>query len=170
MMMLLQRALIFLVAPVLISGCAAQGDFPSLAPRPYELSAKAPATDPAPPAPIASDPALLRRVADLVDKARAGASAFNMALGQARPIIAASDGVQASERWIAAQMALSRVESTRAPVEAALSEIDDERRILLTPNGSSDRDSLNAAMAEVEAINASQAASLRTLLRQVNRR
>jgi hypothetical protein len=164
------KATVCMTAYVLIAGCAAKGEYPSLAPRPFERAAQTVAVATPAPLPQTSDATLVRRVGALVEKAKAGVGPFNAALGQARPIIAASDGVRASERWIAAQMALSRVERTREPIEAALAEIDDERRHVLLNSNSADRDYLDAATKEVEAINASQRAAVQVLLAQINRR
>jgi hypothetical protein len=153
-----------------MAGCAAKGDYPSLAPRPFERATQTPTVAPPTRLPATTDAALVQRVGNLVEKARAGVGAFNTALSQARPIVAASDGVRASERWIAAQMALSRVERTREPIESALAEIDDERRHVVVTSNSADRDYLDAATREVEAINASQQAAIRGLLAQISRR
>jgi hypothetical protein len=152
------------------AGCAAKGEYPSLAPRPFERATQTASVAPPTPFPLTSDAALVRRVGELVEKAKAGVGAFNSALSLARPIVAASDGVRASERWIAAQMALSRVERTREPIESALAEIDDERRHVVVISNSADRDYLDAATREVEAINASQRAAVRGLLARINRR
>jgi hypothetical protein len=151
-------------------GCAAKGDYPSLAPRPFEWATQTPSVAPPTRLPATTDAALVQRVGNLVEKARAGVGAFNSALSLARPIVAASDGVRASERWIAAQMALSRVERTREPIESALAEIDDERRHVVVISNSADRDYLDAATREVEAINAAQRAAVQGLLAQINRR
>jgi hypothetical protein len=160
---------IFLLATAL-SGCAAQGDFPSLAPRPFELAANGPAAQPAEPVALVSSPVLLRRVDGLLAKARQGDVGFNAAVSQARPIIAASDGSVASERWIAAQMALSRVERARADSEAALAEFDDAQRETLISGASADESALRAALVELQAINTRQTATMRTLTAQISRR
>ena len=60
-----------LAATFLLAGCAAEGDFPSLAPRPAERdrSTEEPAR---PPVDVADDAALRGRVAELLEQAAAG--------------------------------------------------------------------------------------------------
>jgi hypothetical protein len=61
-----------------------------------------------------------------------------------------------SEAWVAAQLALSRVEAKRAPVGAVLAELDEERRTLLLGPESADTDALERASAQVETLDAAQ--------------
>ena len=140
-----------LPALAFLSGCAARGDFPSLAPRPIEseLMAERPA---APTREAPADPALRARVAELVRLARAGQAAFDTALAKARDA-AAGAGAAGSDGWIAAHAAVSRVEAARAEVVTALAELDGlivERA--RQPTSAGDLAMVNAALADVQAI------------------
>ena len=128
-----------LSASVLLSACAGEvaGEVPSLAKRPYELSpeqvealANAPidgAGDdglrdgPAPPLPPATASAMNAAVAD---HQRAN-QAFTLELPSTRSAIAAAHGAPVgSEAWVVGQMALTRLDSARAPSIAALGALD----------------------------------------------
>ena len=107
-----------------IAGCAttAATTEPSLGRRAAE------AIDPR--LPIASepvagpvDPALARRLAELVAEGQAGARSFAAAEGQARSLAEAA-GAKESESWVQAQQALSGLEAARAASTRALAEID----------------------------------------------
>lgn len=98
---------------------------PSLARRPAE------AIDPRLPVEVAidsrpADPGLVARIATLLAEARASAAAFAVAEPRARGAAAAA-GAPQSESWIAAQLALSELERTRAPFTRAFAEIDELR-------------------------------------------
>jgi hypothetical protein len=143
----------------LLSGCADAGTYPSLNPRPIELKAKEMLNEPAPTAPVLapSNPALLAKIAGLVGQARDSDAAFRTALNEARSVVAAGAGKPGgSEAWVAAQLALSRVEAKRAPVGAVLAELDEERRTLLLGPESADTDALERASAQVETLDATQ--------------
>ncbi len=127
-----------MAAPALLTACASQGDFPSLAPRAVERelsgapaphclpagTAAGPASAPAPaPAPLPSDPAVGGRTAALLEQARRGQRAFSELLPQARAS-ARRAGAAGSEPWIAAQQLISRLEAARAPTVDALAELD----------------------------------------------
>lgn len=113
--------LIPMTALALLGGCADRGRFPSLAPRAAErLSTQEPVRT----APfVAADPDLQERVAALVGQARRGQDAFQTALPAARSS-AGRAGAAASESWIEAQQALSRLEAARAMTVTALAELD----------------------------------------------
>lgn len=110
------------IAALLLGGCAAQGDFPSLAPRAVESINYDEEPVREVPA-VAPDPALAAQIAALLEQARQGQSAFEAALPAARASVG-SAGAAASESWIAAQMAISRLESARGPTALALAELD----------------------------------------------
>jgi hypothetical protein len=145
-----------------IAGCAAPGDFPSLAPRPVEreLTAERPAAA-APEVP--ADPALGGRVAELVRQAHAGEAAFETALAGARGA-AAGAGAAGSDSWIAAQAAVSRVEAARAEVVTALAELD---RLVVErarqPTSTADLTMMSSALADVQAIAERQDEQLQAL-------
>jgi hypothetical protein len=149
----LAPALVSLLAAgfALLTGCAARGDFPSLAPRPIERELAV--EQPAPKAPEpAADPALAARIAELLGQARAGSAAFETALAAARGA-AAGAGAAGSDGWIAAQAAVSRVEAARTEVVTALAELD---RIGIErarqPTSAADRAMVTAALNDVQAI------------------
>jgi hypothetical protein len=110
-----------------LSGCASvEGDFPSLAKRPYEKA------NPIEEPPIAVEtltkalPADLQRQVDsLVARSSAAHAAFETSLPSVRAVIqSAGNPAPGSEPWINAHMVLSRTDSTRADNVAALGEID----------------------------------------------
>ena len=140
-----------LAAPAfaLLVSCAAQGSFPSLAPRPIER-ALAEETLRTPSETIAADAdaKLVEQVAGFVAEARGGQSAFAAALPGARASAAAS-GDAGSENWIEAQQAISRLESARAPTVAALAELD---RLAVVRVGTADMAPIIAALDQVRAI------------------
>ena len=128
-----------LSASLLLSACAGEvaGEVPSLAKRPYELSpeqvealANAPidgAGDdglrdgPAPALPPATAQAMQAAMGDY----QTGAAAFARELGPTRSAIAGGRGAAVgSENWVVAQMALTRLDSARAPSVAALGALD----------------------------------------------
>jgi hypothetical protein len=107
---------------LLLAGCAAGGSYPSLLPRAAETGDTAPAPPPAPPV-AASDPAIAARLTQLVEQSRQGQQQFETALGAADAQVARA-GAAGSESWIAAQQAVSRLESARTPTVNALAELD----------------------------------------------
>ena len=125
---------LLLAASALLSGCAAQGDFPSLAPRAVE-GALSPAANcrrdesacgpsvPAPATPVADDPQLAARLSELVGRARGGDREFAALLPAARRS-AARAGASGSEPWIEAQQLVSRLEAARNATVDALAELD----------------------------------------------
>ena len=156
------------IALSLLSGCSAKGEFPSLAPRAFERPASTTAPV-APPAALApSDGARLARLAASVQKAEASMAGFNAALVPAQQAVAGNDKQRGSERWIAAQMAVSRLERTRLEAEAALAEIDSEKRLLLLGPASEDLATLEVAWTRASAINSVQLSAVRSLLDQLN--
>jgi hypothetical protein len=147
---------------LLLSGCADDIVYPSLAPRPVEkLSLTEPATPP-PSAPPAR-PALAARYATMVAAARRGDADFQREEAAARA--AAARGAHApvgSDAWIAAQQAATRVEATRGPVAKALSDLDAERT-----SGDFDPTALDAAIGEVSAIDQRERSALDALVKTV---
>ena len=169
---------IFRVAPLFlaasVAGCAGnQGDFPSLLPRPVEQRSEEVET-PEPPAPAAADSAFAAQLAELLQQARAGDSAFNAALPAAeRAVNAARQAAPASEPWVEAQRLISILDSARSPTSTALASLDE---LLVARAEGASRDAkiggveeAVAARAEAEAINARQAERL-TVLRDALRR
>jgi hypothetical protein len=152
-----------------LTGCAASGSFPSLAPRPIEQAAAAqPATTPmvviAP-----SDPARVARVLALVEKAQAAVPDFNSALAAAQAAVGGGK-TTGSDGWIAAQVAVSRLERMREPVGTILSELTVEQRKLLMGPESDDRAMLDAAFDQVSGLDQKQAGAVRELLAKLSGR
>ena len=164
------KTLIFITASALLSGCAAKGEFPSLLPRAFERPASATAPMAPPVALTPSDSARLARLNASVREAEASMAGFDAALAPARQAVAGNGGGQGSESWIAAQMAVSRLERTRADAESALAEIDTEKRLLLLGPASEDQAALDAAWTRASAINTAQASAVRALLDGLNQR
>ena len=148
------------------SGCAATGDFPSLAKRPFEDGTAVAA--PAPPPLEASDAARLSRIARAVSLASGGRSAFETGYDEAQRAVAASGGT-GSESWINAQLAISRLEPLREPAQTALANIADEQRKLATGAASSDEQAVAEAFAQVESIRNDQADKSDRLLARITR-
>ena len=146
-----------------MAGCATpSGPAPSLAPRAAE------AIDPRVPVVTATtpqmvNPALVRRLADLVAQARNGENAFVIAAGEAQRLAAAS-GEPQSENWIVAQEAVSAVVAARAPTTKALGDIDGIAATSLETKGGiapADLAAIEAAAAEVGAIDRRQARTIK---------
>lgn len=111
-----------------LAGCAGSNDsFPSLARRPVEQRASE-----APPAPPAeevvaaeAEPELRRTIDGLVERARSGQAAFDGHVDAARKIVEAATGAAvSSEPWVAAQEAISTLESDRYDSVFALASLD----------------------------------------------
>ena len=112
---------------LLLTGCATgvadTSAYPSLARRPVETrdyETPAPATPAT--APAASMDADAARFAQQAD---AGASAFDKAYGDAERLARAASGAEvSSERWVAAQAAISGLEASRNDSVSALAALD----------------------------------------------
>jgi hypothetical protein len=152
-------SIIVAVAGLALPSCAAEGDFPSLAMRPAERDRSV--EEPVRPSPqVPDDAALRRRLGELTEAAAEGERAFDAAFGPADAAVDAA-GAAESERWVAAQQALSRLEAAREPTTRALAELDRlavDRADL--PTGEADRAALEAAIAAVERIAAGQQARI----------
>lgn len=110
-----------------LSGCAAAqgGDAPSLAKRPVEgrFDVAPPAAVVALPGPLPADLAgrLARWESDAASAQKAFAAERN---STASTVSAAAGAPVASERWVVAQQAISRLTAARAPLTGALADID----------------------------------------------
>jgi len=141
-------------ATLALSGCMAEGPFPSLAQRDVE---RQPLGEPVRPSPIVADDAALRTtLLDLTRLARHAHSDFSAAVGLA-DIAARSAGGPGSDSWIAAQEQLSRAEAARTGTTGALGDLD---RLALDrsnlPTSPADQAALAAAKTEVERLAADQ--------------
>lgn len=148
------RRLCLAAAPFFLSACIAQGPFPSLAPRPAEREdfLEEPVREVAP---VAPDPALRARAAELLALARAGEADFEAAYPAALAA-ARNAGASESESWVLAQQALSRLQSARGETMRALAALD------LLAIGRADQatnpDDFAAVLAALEAVEAIVAA------------
>ena len=127
----MKRALLFpslaMIASLALSACAAAqaGDAPSLAKRPVEgrFDVAPPPVEVAPPGPLPVD--LAGRLARWEADSAGAQQAFAAERGTAAAAVGAAAGAAiASERWIVAQQAISRLVAARAPLTAALADID----------------------------------------------
>lgn len=116
-----------LAAVLPLSACAAAqgGDAPSLARRPVEgrFDVAPPTVVVTPPGPLPAD--LAGRLARWESDAAGAQQAFAAARSDTAALVAAAAGAPAaSERWIVAQQAISRLQAARAPLTGALADID----------------------------------------------
>lgn len=120
------KLLASLAPAILMAGCAASGDYPSLAQRPAERETGTFTPDtaeaaPLPPPPISADVAA--RLASLQRDAEAAHAEFNRAAPAAERA-AGGAGAVGSDGWAAAQVALADLDSLRSRAAVALAEID----------------------------------------------
>lgn len=115
-----------LASVLLLGGCAAQGSgAPSLAKRSVEgrFDVAPPAVNLEPPGPLPVD--IEARLARWEADSLAAQQAFAAERADAANLVSAAVGAAvASENWIAAQQAVSRLVAARAPLTAALADID----------------------------------------------
>lgn len=124
-----------LMAILPLSACAGAttSGAPSLAKRPVEgrFDVVTPAVTVTPPGPLPVD--LAGRLARWDADAAAAQQTFAAARDGTTAVVAAAAGAPvASENWVVAQQAISRLQATQAPIAAALADIDRlyvERRI-----------------------------------------
>ena len=142
-----------------LSACApAAGPFPSLQPRAAEaIDPRVPVIRPINDRPIT--PALASQLAQLVEQARSGNSAFEAVAARAENLAAAAGGPQ-SDGWVAAQEALSAAIAARDPTANALGDIDALGATMLQRQGGlapNDLAAIQSAGAEVAALDQRQA-------------
>lgn len=136
----MKRAIAPLAAAALLSACASQGPFPSLAKRPQETELAGgqgaapriagsgqpatPASDvPATQQPVAA--ALAARLDDLREAARAAHERFQGKRPRTGQLVAQANGAAtASEAWSVATVALADLESARSDTMVPLGELD----------------------------------------------
>jgi hypothetical protein len=172
--------LLLFSALTLLTGCAPQGEFPSLAPRAVEgevspaanCRSEGTCADTAPaaaPAPIADDPQFAARLSELTERARAGNREFAALLPQAQRS-AGRAGRAGSEPWIEAQQFVSRLEAARSATVDALAELDALAIGRSEDGGTSqrDRERVLAAAQEIRDLAEAQRAELDRLNRQLS--
>lgn len=155
---------------ILLSGCAAATNTPSLAPRAAE------AIDPRVPVPepvlsTTPAPALVEKLDSLVAQAIAGDQAFSPMIEHARQL-ADSAGSKETESWVVAQQALSAAIGVRLPVTSAVGEIDAlgaQRVQTLGGIGAADLKAIQAAAAKVAEIDSREAAAIDSIQKQLAR-
>jgi len=156
------RSLLPLAALLLLAACSINAaPEPSLAPRGAEaIDPRIPIPDTMPTGPV--DPAIVGRLEELVRLARAGVPAFEVQEVEAARL-ASTAGPIASESWIAAQQALSRLVELHGVTAGAAADIDalaaerlDTRRWIVP----ADQAAIAAAAAEVGAVNQRQVATI----------
>jgi hypothetical protein len=156
----------------LLAGCASTLDSPSLAVRPSEAAA---AIDAARPAAIATpitiaekiplEAATIARLETSIRAARASVAPFAKAVDPARAAVASASGAAVnSEPWVAAQVAISRLERTREASANALAEVDGIRRELVASGKNFDRDAFAKLQNIVAEIDADQQAQVTALI------
>lgn len=118
------RATIQMLA-LLLAGCAGgEGSYPSLAKRPIESARDGAAAAPVDPV-VPEDPALAREIGGWLDKARAGAAAFDSHVAAAQALASAAAGAGiSSEAWVDAQQAISALDGQRYDSVYALASLD----------------------------------------------
>lgn len=139
-----------------LSGCAStfQG-YPSLAKRAIE---GAPVAEAAPqPSPVAPEPELVQNVDRLMAQAKAGGTAFDKAWPVAdRATRSAASAAVSSDAWVAAQTALSALESARNDSVSALASLDvlyaERSNVVAEGKVSGGLDTIDAARASALAI------------------
>lgn len=157
---------LFLLAACQTSG---PGGEPSLARRAAEN------IDPRTPVPVAidgrpADAGLAARIAVLLAEADSSAAAFAAAEPRARSAAAAA-GTAQSESWIAAQLALSELERTRAPLTRALAEVDELRSARARDGRASPADiaALESAAARLQQMSERQVEALDSIRAAISR-
>lgn len=166
----MNRALI--AAIMLLAGCSTpnRGTEPSLAPRAAEaIDPRVPIPDETPAGTL--NPALAARLQQLLGSVQSNLPAFNEREAEASRLAAAA-GPMASESWITAEQALSRLVAAYGPTTQAAAEIDAlaadrlERQRWIVP---ADRQAIAAAASEVSEISERQVAAINRLKNQLAR-
>lgn len=148
--------LVPLAAALSLPACAAaqQAQAPSLAKRPIEgrFDVAPPAIVIPPPGPLPAD--LAGRLARWEADAASGQQAFAAERDATAALVSAAAGAAvASERWVVAQQAISRLTAARAPLTGALADIDRlyiERTVDEAVDGLPDIYALRDRLAEME--------------------
>ncbi len=142
-------------AAVLLGGCAASADYPSLSRRPAErISGSAQAVTPQPaqapvPAPSAE---FTERLTQLIEQAGDAHRRFSGQSARTERLVSAAAGAAvASESWAVASVALAELESARSDAMVALAELD-QIYAAEAIAGTADRDAAAAAREQVVAL------------------
>ncbi len=154
-----------LPALAVLAACASTGGpFPSLETRATEgVDPRLPIVRPINDRPVA--PALASRLAELLERARAGNAAFDSIASRAESL-AAQAGAQQSDTWVAAQEALSQAVAARDITASAMGDIDELGSMMLQSNGGlapNDLVAIQNAGAEVAALDQQQASRIKAI-------
>jgi hypothetical protein len=152
-----------------LAACSSPGGpYPSLQPRAAEASdPRVPVERPMNGRPVT--PALAARLAELVDQARAGDSAFDPVAAEAERLTGAA-GAPESDSWVAAQQALSAAIEARRATATALGDIDALGASALQTQGGiapNDLAAIQRAAAEVGALDQRQADRISAMQRRL---
>ena len=143
---------------------------PSLAPRPAEaIDPRLPVAGTEAPGPV--DPALALRLRELVASVQDGQRAFDDRAAEAGRLSAAA-GPMASESWIAAEQALSRLVEQYGVTTRAAADVDALAADLLERQrwiGVTNRDAIAAAGAEIRVISDRQSDTIDRIRNQLSR-
>jgi len=153
----------------MLGACAAPGGpYPSLQPRAAEvIDPRVPVERPLNDRPVS--PLLAARLGELVERARAGIAAFDLAANQAEQV-AAHAGAAHGEGWIAAQQALSGAVAARKAAVGALADVDAlGARALQVQGGIAPNDlaAIQGAALAIAAIDSAQAARIDAVQQQL---
>jgi hypothetical protein len=114
----------FAILPLTACASAASGDYPSLAARPIETRFAVVESVPVPP-PGPLPAVLAGQMAQWRERGLAADRAFGTALPGTEQLVTAAVGAPvASEVWVQAQQALSRLATMRGPTSDALADVD----------------------------------------------
>jgi len=166
------RRPVLLLTILLTGACstAISGPEPSLAPRAAEaIDPRVPIPGTVPIGPV--DEALASKLDDLVGQARAGVPLFEARQANAERLAAVA-GPMASESWVAAQQALSRLVDQYGVTSRTAADIDGLAASRLHGQHwirPADQRAIAAAAAEVAAISNPQAATIDRLMDQLAR-
>ena len=154
------RTLAAVALALATAGCAVDSAYPSLAPRPIEdMSLAEPVQRPVP----AGTPSAIATAhyAPSVEKARAADADFRTTLAEAHDALDRGRGAaEGSDEWLAAQQALSRVETARDIVTAVLGDLDAARNADAPRADSGEAAAVAHAYDEVHAIDLAEAQAL----------
>jgi hypothetical protein len=160
--------LITALAGALTACAVAGGPYPSLQPRSAEaIDPRVPVSGAVNTRPVAAQ--LAARLSELVSQARGGEGPFAALITEAERL-AAGAAAPRSESWTQAQEALSAAVAARAPVARALGDIDALGADALQAQGGlapADLAAIQAAAAEVAAIDRTQAARIDAVQRRL---
>jgi hypothetical protein len=166
----MRRFLLLSALPLAAACTVTTSPEPSLAPRAAEaIDPRLPVMGEVPAGTV--DPALASRLAALVAEARSGVPAFDAREAEASRLAAAA-GPQASESWIAAEQALSRLVEQYGATTRAAADIDAlassrlEGQRWIAP---ADREAIALAASDVGSISDQQAAAIDRLRDQLAR-